>query len=130
VAVSFFISGKGRYLNRLGLLDFWFPVDRVSAKANRNVMSVVRLLHSIENILISPINIVGIYLAVIMRSLAVVATTLNGNIDRFAQGSLREARNLKDFLEQTGEFKTVTIYESEKTVGPLTEWVELKENFQ
>ncbi|MDA4116744.1 MAG: hypothetical protein OK455_00170 [Thaumarchaeota archaeon] len=65
-----------------------------------------------------------------MRSLAVVATTLNGKIDRFAQGSLREARNLKDFLEQTGEFKTVTIYESEKTIGPLTEWVELKEDFQ
>jgi hypothetical protein len=65
-----------------------------------------------------------------MRSLAVVATTLDGNINKFAHGSLREARNTKDFLEQTGEFRSVSIYESEKTFGPLTEWAELKENFQ
>jgi hypothetical protein len=65
-----------------------------------------------------------------MRSLAVVATRSDGAVNRFGKGSLREARNLKDFLEQLGEYKTVAIYESEKTLGPLTEWAELKENFQ
>ncbi len=65
-----------------------------------------------------------------MRSLAVVATTSEGNIYKFMQGSLREARNLRDFLEQTGEFRTVGIFESETFMGSLDDWVELKENSQ
>jgi hypothetical protein len=63
-----------------------------------------------------------------MRSLVVVATTSERAINRFPQASLTEARNLKDFLEQTGEFGTVAIYELEKSIGPLTQWAELEES--
>jgi len=62
-----------------------------------------------------------------MRSLVVVATPGEGAVSRFPQASLREARNLKDFLEQTGEFRAVKIYELEKSFGPLRQWAELQE---
>jgi hypothetical protein len=63
-----------------------------------------------------------------MRSLVVVAMTSGGSVNRFAQGSLIEARNLKDFLEQTGEYRTVAVFELEKSVGPLKQWAELEES--
>ena len=63
-----------------------------------------------------------------MRSLAVVARTNNREVNRFPQASLTEARNLKDFLEQTGEYAAVAIYELEKSVGPLSQWTELDES--
>jgi hypothetical protein len=84
--------------------------------------------HSGENILDSPPNIVGILLKRIMRSLAVVATTSGRAVNRFAQASLTEARNLKDFLEQTGEYASVAIFELEKSIGPLRQWAELEES--
>ncbi len=62
-----------------------------------------------------------------MRSLAVVATTPERVVNRFVQASLAEARNLKDFLEQTGEYGTVAIYELEKSIGPLRQWTEIEE---
>jgi hypothetical protein len=65
-----------------------------------------------------------------MRQLVVVATTLGGAVNRFAQASFGEARNLKDFLEQTGEYKAVAIHELEKSIGPLRQWAELKENLE
>jgi hypothetical protein len=63
-----------------------------------------------------------------MRRLVVVATTHDSSVNRFRKASLMEARNLKDFLEQTGDYSTVAIYELEKTVGPLQQWRELEEN--
>jgi hypothetical protein len=63
-----------------------------------------------------------------MRRLVVVAATRAGSVNRFPEDSLTKARNLKDFLEQTGEYSTVTIYELEKTLGPLQQWAELEEN--
>jgi hypothetical protein len=63
-----------------------------------------------------------------MRSLAVVATTPGRAVNRFAQASLMEARNLKDFLEQTGEYEAVAIFELEKSIGPLRQWAELEES--
>ena len=63
-----------------------------------------------------------------MRSLIVVATTSGGAVNRFPQASLVEARNLKDFLEQTGEYASVAIFELEKSVGPLRQWGELQES--
>lgn len=63
-----------------------------------------------------------------MRSLVVVATTSERAVNRFSQPSLTEARNLKDFLEQTGEYSTVAIFELEKSVGPLRQWAELEES--
>jgi hypothetical protein len=65
-----------------------------------------------------------------MRQLVVVATTTGGAVNRFAQASLREARNLNDFLEQTGEYRTVALYELEKSIGPLRQWAELEENLE
>jgi hypothetical protein len=63
-----------------------------------------------------------------MRRLVVVATMRAASVNRFQEGTLTEARNLKDFLEQTGEYTTVTIYELEKTLGPLQQWAELEDN--
>jgi hypothetical protein len=63
-----------------------------------------------------------------MRSLVVVATTRQGALNKFPQASLTEARNLKDFLEQTGEYTAVALYELEKSIGPLTQWAELEED--
>ncbi|MDA4131919.1 MAG: hypothetical protein OK454_02160 [Thaumarchaeota archaeon] len=63
-----------------------------------------------------------------MRSLAVVATTSGLTVNRFPQRSLIEAQNLKDFLEQTGEYRTVAIFELEKSIGPLRQWAELEES--
>jgi len=63
-----------------------------------------------------------------MRSLVVVATTAARAVNRFPQASLVEARNMKDFLEQTGEYASVSIFELEKSLGPLKQWAELEEN--
>jgi hypothetical protein len=65
-----------------------------------------------------------------MRRLSVVATTRGAAINKFPAGSLTEARNLKDFLEQTGEYSTVVIYELEKTLGPLQQWADLEESLR
>jgi len=65
-----------------------------------------------------------------MRSLVVVAATSLGAVNRFPKTSLAEARNLKDFLEQTGEYATVTLYELEKSFGPLMQWSELEETVE
>jgi hypothetical protein len=62
-----------------------------------------------------------------MRSLVVVATS-ERSVNRFLQASLTEARNLKDFLEQTGEYVAVKIFELEKSIGPLRQWAELEDN--
>jgi hypothetical protein len=63
-----------------------------------------------------------------MRSLVVVATTSCHAVNRFPKASLVEARNLKDFLEQTGEYESVAIFELEKSIGPLRQWGELEES--
>ncbi len=62
-----------------------------------------------------------------MRRLLVVATTRGGSVNRFTKDSLAGARNLKDFLEQTSEYSAVSVYELEKTVGPLQQWSELED---
>jgi len=62
-----------------------------------------------------------------MRSLVVVATSERG-VNRFTKHSLMEALNLKDFLEETGEFVCVTIYELENPSGPIQQWAELEQS--
>lgn len=64
----------------------------------------------------------------IMRSLIVVARTVSRGVNRFPQASLTQARNMKDFLEQTGEYSAVAVYELEKSLGPLRQWAELEES--
>lgn len=63
-----------------------------------------------------------------MRSLVVVATTHHESVNRFPQPSLLEAKNLKAFLEQTGEYERVSIYELEESPGPIQKWAELEED--
>jgi len=65
-----------------------------------------------------------------MRSLVVVALARERLVNRFHQGSLGEARNLRDFLEQTGDYESVSIYELAKSDGPLTQWAQLAESPQ
>jgi hypothetical protein len=84
--------------------------------------------YSSENILGSSPNIIGILRWRIMRSLVVVATTSGSAVNRFPQASLIEPRNLKDFLERTGEYGTVAIFELEKSIGHLRQWAELEES--
>jgi hypothetical protein len=62
-----------------------------------------------------------------MRSLVVVATAPDRAVNRFHQASLAEARNLRDFLEQTGDYRSVAIFELETSIGPLRQWTELEE---
>ncbi len=63
-----------------------------------------------------------------MRSLVVVGVAPDRAVNRFHQASLLEARNLRDFLEQTGDYESVGIYELEKSEGPMTQWAELQES--
>jgi hypothetical protein len=63
-----------------------------------------------------------------MRSFVVVATSSDRAPNRFRQPDLMAARNIKDFLEQTGEYSEVSIYELERSVGPLSQWAEIKDS--
>ncbi|MDA4128161.1 MAG: hypothetical protein OK422_01645 [Thaumarchaeota archaeon] len=58
---------------------------------------------------------------------AVVATTNEGYMKKYPLQSLPEARNTRDFLEETGEYRGIAIYQLQGQTGPLKEWVELEE---
>ena len=60
------------------------------------------------------------------QTLLVVAKS-RSKINKFEQGSFRGAINLRDFLEQTGEFDEVTIFQLRSNQGPMKEWVALTE---
>jgi len=62
-----------------------------------------------------------------MRRLVVVAKRNDSSVNKFPAESLREARNLRDFLEETRDYSTVSIYELEQTMGPMQQWTELPE---
>jgi hypothetical protein len=47
--------------------------------------------------------------------------------NKFEQSSLQRALNLKDFLEETGEYEEVSIFQLSSIQGPLKEWVKLDE---
>lgn len=57
-----------------------------------------------------------------MSSLVVVATTSKGAVNRFSQPSLTAAMNIKDFLQQTGDYSTVAIYDLPRSGEPLKQW--------
>jgi hypothetical protein len=48
-------------------------------------------------------------------------------LNKFEKGSLQEAVNLRDFLEQTEEFDEVRIFQLRAVEGPRKEWVSLVE---
>ncbi|MGD0638452.1 MAG: hypothetical protein ABSA72_10485 [Nitrososphaerales archaeon] len=60
------------------------------------------------------------------QPLLVVARNTS-NLSRIPQGSLLCALNIRDFLEQTGEFDTVTIFQLRSVDGAMKEWVALSE---
>ena len=49
------------------------------------------------------------------------------SVDRFQERTLLEAINTRDFLEQTGDYEEVSIFQALSGEGPLKEWVELKD---
>jgi hypothetical protein len=59
-------------------------------------------------------------------SLLVVAQRKSA-INKFEQRSLSEAVNIRDFLEQTGEYDEVTIFQLHSVDGPMKQWVKLNE---
>jgi hypothetical protein len=48
-------------------------------------------------------------------------------INKFEQSSLSRAINIRDFLEQTGEYDEVTIFQLHSIDGPMKQWVKLNE---
>ena len=60
------------------------------------------------------------------QTLLVVAKS-SSKLNKFEQRSLQGAINLRDFLEQTGEFDEVTIFQLKSLQGPMREWVSLNE---
>jgi len=48
-------------------------------------------------------------------------------LNKFEQTSMQRAFNTKDFLEQTGDYDEVSIFQLSSTDGPMREWVKLNE---
>ncbi len=60
------------------------------------------------------------------QPLLVVAKSTS-KFNKFAQASLLGALNIRDFLEQTGEYDEVAIFQLKGAEGPLKEWVVVNE---
>jgi hypothetical protein len=60
------------------------------------------------------------------QSLLVVAKG-SSKLNRFEQNSFQVAINIRDFLEQTGEYDEVTIFQLRSAEGMLKEWVAINE---
>lgn len=46
-------------------------------------------------------------------------------LNKFEQGSIQGALNLKDFLEQTGDYLEVLLFQRVGSPGPEGEWVQV-----
>ena len=60
------------------------------------------------------------------QPLLVVARNTS-KLNKFSQDSLQGALNLRDFLEQSGEYDAVTIFQLRAVDGAMKEWVVLSE---
>ena len=60
------------------------------------------------------------------QSLLVVAKE-SSKLNRFEQNSFQGAVNIRDFLEQTGEYDEVTIFQLRSAEGMMKEWVAINE---
>jgi hypothetical protein len=60
----------------------------------------------------------------LVAPLLVVARN-SSSLNKFEQSSLQSAFNLKDFLEQTGQYDEVSIFQLCPVEGPLREWAKL-----
>jgi hypothetical protein len=66
------------------------------------------------------IYIIGICHSALMPSLLVLGVT-KSFINRFTVGSMIEARNLKEFLDETHDYQWVEIYRVREADGPMME---------
>lgn len=58
----------------------------------------------------------------------ILVVARNGTtINKFAQSSLQGAFNIRDFLEETGEYNDVSIFQRVGVFGPLGEWVQIED---
>ncbi len=62
----------------------------------------------------------------ITQPLLVVARSTS-KLDKFVQDSLKGALNVRDLLEQTGDFGGVTIFQLRSADGAMKEWIALSE---
>jgi hypothetical protein len=62
-----------------------------------------------------------------MNPLILVVARSSSALNKFEQRSLQSAFNIKDFLEETGEYDEVSIFQLRSSQGPLREWVKLDE---
>jgi hypothetical protein len=51
----------------------------------------------------------------------------SSKLNKFEQSSFQGAVNIRDFLEQTGEYDEVTIFQLKSVQGPMKEWVAVNE---
>jgi hypothetical protein len=57
---------------------------------------------------------------------SILVVARNGElVNRFGQGSMLEALNIKDFLEDTGDYQEVAVFQLLPTTGHSKEWVKL-----
>lgn len=61
-----------------------------------------------------------------MESQILVVARSSSALNKFKQQSLQDAFNLKDFLEETGDYAEVSIFQRVASVGPIGEWVKLE----
>jgi hypothetical protein len=57
----------------------------------------------------------------------IVVARSSSVVNKFQQSSLLEAYNTKDFLEETGEYSEVSIFQLSTPSGTHEEWVRLNE---
>ena len=62
-----------------------------------------------------------------MNPRTLVVARSKSALNKFEQSSLQSAFNTKDFLEETGEYDEVSIFQLCSSQGPVREWVELNE---
>jgi len=62
-----------------------------------------------------------------MTSSIMVVAKSDFFVNKFEQPSLRNALNLKDFLEQTGDYDRVSLFQRADDFRPVGEWVEMAE---
>jgi hypothetical protein len=61
-----------------------------------------------------------------MKPQILVVARSKSALNKFEQDSLQSAFNTKDFLEETGEYEDVSIFQLRSSAGPMHEWVKLE----
>jgi hypothetical protein len=62
-----------------------------------------------------------------MNPRILVVGRTGSTLNKFEQSSLQSAFNIKDFLEETGDYEEVSIFQDSSSDGPIRQWVKLGE---